>query len=52
MVFLSILGCCSIWFVMLMDVIAVLASLLNAIRVTKDPLIDLSRLAASREPQE
>lgn len=52
MVFLSILGCCSIWFVMLMDIVAVLASMLNAIRVTKDPLIDLNRLLAPRDTLE
>ena len=46
MVFLSMIGYCSIWFVMFMDVAAVLATLLNAIRVTKDPLIDLRRMAA------
>ena len=48
MIFLSILGFCSIWFVLFMDTVAVLASLLNAIRVTKDPLIDMKRLAPPR----
>lgn len=49
MVFLSMIGYCSIWFVMFMDIAAVLATLLNAIRVTKDPLIDLRRMAAEDE---
>jgi Cd2+/Zn2+-exporting ATPase len=45
MIFLSMIGYNSIWFVMFMDIAAVLATLLNAIRVTKDPLIDLRRMA-------
>ena len=51
MIFLSMLGYCNIWFVLFMDVVAVLATLLNAIRVTKDPLIDLSRFSAPKEEQ-
>ena len=39
LIFLSMIGYCSIWFVMFMDIAAVIATLLNAIRVTKDPLI-------------
>lgn len=49
LVFLSMIGCCSIWFVLFMDVVAVIATYLNAIRVTKDPLIDMSRLSAPKE---
>lgn len=49
MIFLSMIGYCSIWFVMFMDIAAVLATLLNAIRVTKDPLIDLRRMAEEDE---
>lgn len=49
MIFLSMLGLSSIWFVLFMDSAAVLATLLNAIRVTKDPLIDTSRFAASKD---
>lgn len=45
MIFLSLIGYNSIWFVMFMDIAAVLATLLNAIRVTRDPLIDLNRMA-------
>ena len=32
--------------------VAVLASLLNAIRVTKDPLIDMKRLAPPRAEEQ
>ena len=49
MIFLSMLGLSSIWFVLFMDVVAVLATLLNAIRVTKNPLIDTSRFAAPKD---
>lgn len=44
LIFLSMIGFCSIWFVMFMDIAAVLATLLNAIRVTKDPLINLKKM--------
>lgn len=49
MIFLSMLGLSSIWFVLFMDSAAALATLLNAIRVTKDPLIDMSRFAAPKD---
>ena len=49
MIFLSMLGLSSIWFVLFMDSAAVLATLLNAIRVTKDPLIDMSRFSAPKD---
>ena len=49
MIFLSMLGLSSIWFVLFMDSAAVLATLLNAIRVTKDSLIDTSRFAAPKD---
>ena len=49
MIFLSMLGLSSIWFVLFMDSAAVLATLLNAIRVTKDPLIDTSRFASPKD---
>lgn len=48
-IFLSMIGVSSIWFVLFMDAAAVLASMLNAIRVTKAPLIDLERFAASHD---
>ena len=49
LIFLSMLGFSSLWFVLFMDTAAVLATLLNAIRVTKDPLIDLDRFTAPKE---
>ena len=51
MIFLSMIGANSIWFVLFMDVVAVLATLLNSIRVTKDPLIDLNRFTPPQEDQ-
>ncbi len=51
MIILSMLGFCTIWFVLFMDVVAVLATMLNAIRVTKEPLINLSRFSAPKEEQ-
>ncbi len=51
MIFLGLIGFNSIWFVMFMDIAAVLATILNAIRVTKDPLIDLNRMAAEDAEQ-
>ena len=52
LIFLSMIGVSSIWFVLFMDTAAVLASFLNAIRVTKEPLIDLSRFTAPRDEQQ
>jgi len=49
MIFLGMLGLNSVWFVLFMDVAAVIATLLNAVRVTKDPLIDLSRFTPPQE---
>ena len=52
LVFLSMIGFSSIWFVLFMDTAAVIGTLLNTIRVTKNPLIDMSRFAAPRGEQE
>lgn len=49
MIFLGMLGFNSLWFVLFMDVAAVIATLLNAVRVTKEPLIDLSRFTPPQE---
>lgn len=49
LILLSMLGYCSIWFVLFMDVVAVLATILNAIRVTKKPMIDFSRFTPPSE---
>ena len=51
LIFLSMLGYCNIWFVLFMDVVAVLATLLNAIRVTKDPMVDFGRLTAPQNEE-
>ena len=49
LVFLSILGFSTLWFVLFMDVVAVLLTLLNSIRVTKNPLVDFSRFTPPQE---
>ena len=51
LIFLSMLGFCKLWFVLFLDVAAVLATLLNAIRVTKDPLINLERFSVPKEEE-
>ena len=52
MIFLSMIGFCSIWFVMFMDIVATVATLLNAIRVTQPPLIDLKKNRENLEDYE
>ena len=49
LIILSMIGYSNIWFVLFMDTAAVLATMLNAIRVTKDPIIDLNRFSAPRD---
>ena len=49
LILLSMLGFCSIWFVLFMDVVAVLTTLLNAVRVTKKPLFDFRRFEPPKE---
>jgi len=44
MIYLSILGKVSIWFVFFMDIVIGLATILNAIRVTQEPLFDVWKL--------
>ncbi len=44
MIYLSILGKVSIWFVFFIDIVAGLATILNAIRVTQEPLFDVWKL--------
>ena len=44
MIYLSILGKVSIWFVFFIDIVAGLATILNAIRVTQEPLLDVWKL--------
>ena len=36
LIFLSVIGCCTLWFAMFLDTAATLATILNTIRVTKD----------------
>ena len=49
MIFLSMIGANSIWFVLLMDTVAVIATLLNTIRVTKPPIVDLRKITAPKQ---
>lgn len=51
MILLSMIGMNSIWFVLFMDVAAVLATLLNSIRVTKEPLVNLNRYSDKQDDQ-
>ena len=39
LIFLSIIGYCNLWFVVFLDTVAALATILNAIRVTSPPLL-------------
>ena len=48
MIYLSILGKVSIWFVFFIDIAAGLATILNAIRVTQEPLFDVWKLFRKR----
>ena len=49
LVFLSIIGRCNLWFAIFIDMSAALATILNTIRVTQDPLIDLSKSTVAEE---
>ena len=51
LIFLSMIGCSSIWFVMFMDIVAVIATLLNSIRVTQAPLVDFKQLLGGKQEQ-
>ena len=39
LIFLSIVGCCNIWFAIFIDIAAALATILNSVRVTSESLI-------------
>lgn len=43
LLFLGLTGHCTVWFVFFLDIVAALATILNAIRVTKNPLIELNK---------
>ena len=44
LLFLALTGNCSVWFAIFLDFVAAIATILNTIRVTKDPLIDLPKI--------
>ena len=44
LLFLALTGNCTVWFAIFLDFVAAIATILNAIRVTKDPLIDLPKV--------
>ena len=52
LIFLSMTGHCNLWFAMFLDMAAALATVLNTIRVTQPPLIDLSNLAGGKDDEE
>lgn len=39
LIFLSIIGYCNVWFAVFIDIVAILATMLNAVRVTNESLI-------------
>ena len=43
LLFLALTGNCTVWFAIFLDFVAAIATILNAIRVTKEPLIDIPR---------
>ena len=44
LLFLALTGNCTVWFAIFLDFAAAIATILNTIRVTKEPLIDLPKL--------
>ena len=44
LLFLALTGNCTVWFAIFLDFVAAIATILNAIRVTKNPLIDLPKI--------
>ena len=44
LLFLALTGNCTVWFAIFLDFAAAIATILNTIRVTKDPLIDLPKI--------
>ena len=49
LIYLAIIGRSSIWFAVFADMAAALATILNTIRVTKDPIIDVNRLPFAKD---
>ena len=52
LIFLSMTGHCTLWFAMFLDMAAALATILNTIRVTQPPLVDLSNLMNGKDEEE
>ena len=52
LIFLAMTGHCTLWFAMFLDMAAALATILNTIRVTQRPLIDLSGLLNEKDDEE
>ena len=44
LLFLALTGNCTVWFAIFLDLVAAIATVLNTIRVTKKPLIDLPKI--------
>lgn len=44
MLFLALTGNCTVWFALFMDIVSALGTILNSVRVTKEPLIQLPKL--------
>ena len=52
LIFLAMTGHCTLWFAMFLDMASALATILNTIRVTQRPLIDLSGLLNEKDDEE
>ena len=52
LIFLSMTGHCTLWFAIFIDMAAALATILNTIRVTQAPLIDLSGMLSGKDEQD
>ena len=52
LIFLGMTGRCTLWFAMFLDMAAALATILNTIRVTQPPLIDLSGLLNGKDEED
>lgn len=48
LIFLSIIGYCNVWFAIFIDIVAILATMLNAVRVTNESLISTYRAKAGK----
>lgn len=52
LIFLAMTGHCNLWFAMFLDMAAALGTILNTIRVTQPPLVDLSNLMNGKDEEE